>query len=127
MLQLLRIPVYREGNIISLAFATLEVTEACSGIRSLLSLLALAVAFAELTQTTTLKKLLVVLSTIPITVVANAARVTVTGVLANFFSAEMAAGFFHTFSGWLIFMVAFALLSLMGWLCTHVGHRERRI
>jgi exosortase len=120
-LQLLHIPVYREGNIISLSFATLEVTEACSGIRSLLSLMALAVAFGELTQHTSMKKLFIALSAIPITVIANAARVTATGALANFVSINMAEGFFHVFSGWLIFVVAFVFLGLEGWACTKIG------
>jgi exosortase len=120
-LPLLHIPVYREGNIISLSFATLEVTEACSGIRSLLSLMALAVAFAQLTQRTIIQKLFIALSALPITVIANSARVTVTGVLANFVSIDIAEGFFHTFSGWLVFVVAFVLLSLEGWMCTRIG------
>jgi exosortase len=120
-LPLLHIPVYREGNIISLSFATLEVTEACSGIRSLLSLTALAVAFAQLTQRTIIQKLFIALSALPITVIANSARVTVTGVLASFVSIDIAEGFFHTFSGWLVFVVAFVLLSLEGWMCTRIG------
>jgi exosortase len=120
-LHLLHIPVYREGNIISLSFGMLEVTEACSGIRSLFSLMALAVAFGELTQHTGMKKLFIALSAIPITVIANAARVTATGVLANFVSIDMAEGFFHAFSGWLIFVVAFVFLGLEGWMCTKIG------
>jgi exosortase/archaeosortase family protein len=68
-----------------------------------------------LTQHTGLKKLLIAFSAIPITIVANAARVAVTGVLANFVSVDIAEGFFHTFSGWLIF------IGLEGRLCTKIG------
>ena len=126
VLRVLQVPVYREGNLISLAFTTLEVTEACSGIRSLLSLITLAMAFAEFTQPTMLRKIIVILSAVPITVVANAARVSGTGILANYVSVRMAEGFFHTFSGWLVFMVAFVLLVLEGWLLASWGTWRRR-
>lgn len=109
-LDLIGIPVLREGNIIQLANTTLEVAEACSGIRSLISLLALSVAFAYFSQKTILKRIILVLSTIPIAVIANAARVSGTGILAHFYGDSVAQGFFHSFSGWLLFVVAFACL-----------------
>ena len=89
-LYLIGIPVLREGNIILLANTSLEVAEACSGIRSLISLLALSVVFAYFSQKTTLKRVLLILSTFPIAIIANAARVTGTGVLAHHYGDRVA-------------------------------------
>jgi exosortase A len=113
-LDLIGIPVLREGNIILLAHTSLEVAEACSGIRSLISLLALSVVFAYLSQKTTLKRVVLVLSTFPIAIIANAARVTGTGILAHHYGDKVAQGFFHGFSGWILFVVAFVCLFLLG-------------
>ncbi|MCJ7782902.1 MAG: exosortase/archaeosortase family protein [Desulfobacterales bacterium] len=113
-LYLIGIPALREGNIILLANTSLEVAEACSGIRSLISLLALSVVFAYLSQKTTLKRVLLVLSTFPIAIIANAARVTGTGILAHHYGDKVAQGFFHGFSGWILFVVAFVCLFVVG-------------
>jgi len=113
-LYLIGIPVLREGNIILLANTSLEVAEACSGIRSLISLLALSVVFAYFSQNTTWKRILLVLSTFPIAIIANAARVTGTGILAHHYGDKVAQGFFHGFSGWILFVVAFICLFLLG-------------
>ena len=113
-LYLIGIPVLREGNIMQLANTSLEVAEACSGIRSLISLLALSVVFAYFSQNTTLKRVLLVLSTFPIAIIANAARVTGTGILAHHYGDKVAQGFFHGFSGWILFVVAFICLFLLG-------------
>jgi exosortase len=113
-LYLVGIPALREGNIILLANTSLEVAEACSGIRSLISLLALSVVFAYFSQKTILKRVLLILSTFPIAIIANAARVTGTGILAHYYGEKVAQGFFHGFSGWILFVVAFACLFLLG-------------
>jgi exosortase len=109
-LQLIHLPVYREGNIIFLPHTTLEIVEACSGIRSLVSLLALAVVFAYMTQRQTGKRWILVLSAVPIALIANAFRIWGTGVLAFLYGTKVAEGFYHTFAGWLVFIVAFVLL-----------------
>jgi exosortase len=109
-LHLVQMPVYREGNIIFLPHTTLEVVEACSGIRSLVSLLALAVVFATITQRQVWKQWVLVLSAIPIALTANALRIWGTGVMAHVYGTQLAEGFYHTFAGWLIFVVAFGLL-----------------
>lgn len=119
-LQLINLPVYREGNVIFLPHTTLEVVEACSGIRSLVSLLALAVVFAYMTQRQTWKIALVVLTAIPIAIVANAFRIWGTGVLAHFYGSQVAEGFYHTFAGWLVFVVAFILLTFVGFLLSRL-------
>jgi exosortase A len=120
-LYLIGIPALREGNIILLANTSLEVAEACSGIRSLISLLALSVVFAYFSQKTTLKRVLVILSTFPIAIIANAARVTGTGILAHHYGDKVAQGFFHGFSGWILFVVAFVCLFVVGSLLSRVG------
>src|SRR5262245_32478793 len=109
-LDLLGVPVLLDGNVIHLSQLSLGVTEACSGIRSLMSLLAVAVAWAALTLPGIWAMLGLVASVIPITVLANASRVVSTGLIAQRFGIEYAEGFFHTFSGWVIFLVAFVCL-----------------
>lgn len=119
-LQLLRIPVLREGNIIYLASCTLEVAEACSGIRSLISLIALGVVYSYFTQKKLWKRILLTAFTVPIAIIANALRVAGTGLLAHFVSQQVASGFFHYFSGWLVFLVAFLFLVGLGFVLSRV-------
>ena len=105
-LQLLGIPVFREGNVISLAHTTLEVTEACSGIRSLLSLFTLAVLYGYFTDPRLGARVAIALSSIPIAIIANGLRIAGTGVAAHYISPSMATGFFHAFSGWTMFLTS---------------------
>lgn len=109
-LDLLGVPVLLDGNVIQLSQISLGVTEACSGIRSLISLLALAVAWAYLTLPGVWSMLILAAAAVPITIVANAARVVTTGLIGQWFGIEYAQGFFHTFSGWIIFLFAFVCL-----------------
>lgn len=104
------IPVLREGNVIILATTSLEVAEACSGIRSLITLLTLGIVYGYFTDPRASVRLLIALSTIPVAILANAFRVAGTGVAAHFLGTAAAEGFFHTFSGWLVFVVAFSML-----------------
>ena len=113
LLKLIGIAVWREGNIIMLPDIMLEVADACSGIRSLMSLLALSVAFAFLSRTSNAKKWIIVLSALPIAVVTNGLRVIITGIVAQYWSAKAAEGFFHEFAGLLIFALAAAVLLLI--------------
>jgi exosortase len=109
----LGIPALREGNVILLSTATLEVAEACSGIRSMVSLLAAGMVYGYFTDDRTVRRVLLALSTLPIAVAANALRVAGTGVLAHVAGAAAADGFFHTFAGWLVFMSALAMMFLV--------------
>lgn len=109
-LQALSIPVLREGNVITLAAMQLEVAEACSGIRSLMSLLSLAIVYGYFTHDSAWRRGALIAASIPIAICANAARVAGTGVAAHYYGSAAAEGFLHTFSGWLIFVVAFGLL-----------------
>jgi exosortase len=105
----MQIPVLREGNVLELAQQKLSVVEACSGIRSLLSLTFLSLVYGYFFESKIWMRVVLFLSTIPIAIVANASRVTLTGVLTEY-KPELAEGFFHTASGWVIFMVALAIL-----------------
>jgi exosortase len=109
-LDLLGVPVLLDGNVIQLSQISLGVTEACSGIRSLISLLALAVAWAYLTLPGGWSMLILAVAAVPITIAANAARVVTTGLIGQWIGIEYAQGFFHTFSGWIIFLFAFVCL-----------------
>lgn len=113
------IPVLREGNVLQLPGRSLEVAEACSGIRSLVSLLMLGIILGYFTERRTGARVLIALAAVPIAIVANAARVAGTGLASELVSPAAADGFFHTFSGWLMFVVAFAGLMLVqrliGW------------
>jgi len=119
----LGIPVLREGNLIMLASTTLEVAEACSGLRSLLSLLALGTVYGYFSQDVMWKRWMLVILSVPIAIIANAARVSGTGILAHYFGPEAAEGFYHTFEGWLVFVVAFVLLFVCGLVLGKIGRQ----
>jgi exosortase len=123
-LQLLNIPVLREGNIIHLSSHSLEVADACSGLRSLLSLLALGVIFAYFGQKFFWKRALVVLACIPIAVFLNALRVGVTGALAHYYGMAAAEGFFHSFSGYVMFIAAFVMMVMVGLFLNQIGRKK---
>jgi exosortase len=104
------IPVLREGNILELPSMTIAVAEACSGIRSLMSLLTLAIVLAYFMGRSPGARIAVVLSALPIAIAANALRVAGTGMAAHWVGRRAAEGFLHGFSGWLMFVAAFGAL-----------------
>jgi exosortase len=104
------VPVLREGNVLILANTTLEVAEACSGIRSLVSLMTLAIVFGYFSDPRGWVRMLLALSSVPVAIVTNGLRVAGTGIAAHRFGAAAAQGFFHEFSGWLVFISAFVLM-----------------
>jgi exosortase len=108
-LSLLGIPVLRDGNVLELASQKLSVVEACSGIRSLLSLTFLALVYAFMFDKKVWMRWALFLLTIPIAILANSGRVTMTGLISEY-DAELARGFFHTVEGWIVFLFALALL-----------------
>jgi exosortase len=110
VLSLWGIPVLREGNIIVLATTTLEVAEACSGIRSLVSLLTLGIVYGYFTDPRSGVRLAIALTSVPVAIVTNGLRVAGTGVAAHYYGLEAATGFFHAFSGWLVFVVSLGIL-----------------
>ena len=108
------VPVLRDGNVLQVPGRTLEVAEACSGIRSLISLFTIAVVLGYFaSRGGRAARLTLVLAAVPIAVVANAARVAGTGLACYWLTPAAAEGFFHTFSGWLMFGVALAGLLLV--------------
>lgn len=113
-LQLCGVIVMREGNIIMFPSTTLEVADACSGIRSILSLLALAVAYSFFIQIPAKFRVLIMLMALPIAVFTNALRVIITGFLAQWWGAKAAEGFFHEFAGLAVFALAMVLLVGLG-------------
>jgi exosortase len=120
------VPVLREGNILHVPGRALEVAEACSGIRSLMSLLMLAIVLGYFTERRTGGRVAIALAAIPIAILANAARVAGTGLFAYWVSPAAAEGFFHTFSGWMVFVVALGgLLALQRFLEMARLRRER--
>jgi len=108
-----QVPVLREGNIIQLANARLEVAEACSGIRSLISLLTLAIVYGYFVESRIWVRIVLAFAAIPVAIAANACRVAGTGLAAHYYGEEAAEGFFHAFSGWLVFVVAFVMLFVL--------------
>ncbi len=147
-MRLFDIPVLRQGNVIELMplnareTKKLEVVEACSGIRSLMTLVTLAVVFAYFTYPQTpdadanvdnqrrgkrftsfglWRSVIIVLAAVPIAILTNAMRVSGTGILARYYGTEIADGFFHSFSGWVVYIVAFLLLFAVGWALDRAG------
>lgn len=113
LLPLMRVPVLREGNVLVLPAMTLEVAEACSGIRSLLSLLTLSIFFAYFRKRTPAQGILLAIASIPIAIAANALRLVATGVSVQYWDPEKALGFFHEFSGLVVFLLSIVLLVLL--------------
>lgn len=109
-LPVLGIPVLQQGNIIQLPTMPLEVAEACSGIRSLLSLATLSIIYGYLSEKSTAKRILLAVASVPIAVLANSARIVATGGLVQYVNPDAARGFFHLFSGWLMFLISFGML-----------------
>ena len=113
LLPLFGVPVLREGNVIELPLMKLEVAEACSGIRSLMSLFTLAVFYGYFLEKSLWRRVLLVLASIPIAIAANAVRIVGTGLCVQYWDPDKAMGFFHEFSGWVVFLVSLACLYLV--------------
>lgn len=118
------VPVLREGNVLHLPSRSLEVIEACSGIRSLISLLMLAILLGCFTERRVGARMVIAVAAVPIAIIANAARVAGTGLASEWVSPAAADGFFHNFSGWVVFVVATAGLLLVQRALTYFGRRE---
>ncbi|MGO9340648.1 MAG: exosortase A [Terracidiphilus sp.] len=119
LLPIFGVPVLREGNIIELPAMRLEVAEACSGIRSLLSLFTLSVFYGYFLEKSTLRRVILALASIPIAIAANAVRILGTGLCVQYWDPDKALGFFHEFSGWVMFLVSLG--------CLFIIHRMMRL
>jgi len=128
LLSLAGVPVLRDGNVIRLPAVSLEVAQACSGIRSLMSLGALAVVYGYLLEPRALRRAALTLAAIPIAVAANGLRVMGTGLVGYYWDPDKAEGFFHTFSGWVIFvastMMLFGLHGFISWIGSWRKHTQ---
>ena len=118
VIRLFGISVFLEGNVIDLGNYKLQVVEACNGLRYLFPLITLGVIVAYFYQDKFWKKCLIVISTLPITILMNSIRIGVIGVLVEYWGIEMAEGFLHDFEGWVIFMICFGILLAEMWLLT---------
>ena len=118
VIRLFGISVFLEGNVIDLGSYKLQVVEACNGLRYLFPLITLGVIVAYFYQEKIWKKILIIISTLPITILMNSMRIGVIGVLVEYWGIEMAEGFLHDFEGWIIFMLCFGILLTEMWLLT---------
>jgi exosortase len=118
VLPVLGVPTIHEGNVIELPVMKLEVAEACSGIRSLMSLFTLAVFYGYFLEKTTTRRVILALASIPIAVAANVVRIVGTGLCVQYWDPDKALGFFHEFSGWVMFVISLA--------CLYLVHRAMR-
>jgi exosortase len=106
---------------------TLEVVEACSGIRSLMSLLALAAGYGYLVEKSIPVRWFLVLAMIPLAIISNGTRVMITAIMANYMGPKAAEGFMHEFSGWVIFVVATAMFLVLHSVITLIRKKIGRV
>jgi exosortase len=114
LLQLVGIPATRAGNIINLPNYSLEVAEACSGLRSLVTLLALGAIYARLTLPGVWRPALLFVITVPIAICANIFRIFITGIGAHLISPKVAESFLHEISGIMVFLIALVMIIFVG-------------
>jgi exosortase len=114
-IDLIGLSVLREGNIITLPNITLQVVEACSGLRSLVTLLAMSALLASMAPFRAYSQWILFLAAVPVALLCNVIRLVGTAILAHNFGAGMAQGFIHDFSGWLVFVLGLGLLLLVYW------------
>ncbi|WP_240342557.1 exosortase C-terminal domain/associated protein EpsI [Methylococcus sp. EFPC2] len=124
-IRLFDISVYLEGNVIDLGSMQLQVVEACSGLRYLFPLMSLAFICAYFFKVAMWKRVLVFLSSIPVTVIMNSLRIGIIGVTVEYWGKDMAEGFLHDFEGWFIFMVCTGVLIAEMWVLAQIGGQKR--
>ena len=121
VIRLFGITVYLEGNVIDLGAFKLQVVEACNGLRYLFPLMTLGFISAYFFKGALWKRVVIFLSTIPITVLMNSFRIGVIGVMVEYWGPSMAEGFLHDFEGWAVFMACTAVLVGEMWLLARIG------
>ena len=117
---------YREGNIIDMGFTQLQVVDACNGLRYLFPLVVLAILVAYFSKAAWWKKVVVVLSAIPISIFINGLRIASVGLLYPIWGPQVAEGFFHDFSGWVIFMISLGILLVELWVLNRLFKSKRK-
>lgn len=126
MLEWRHVPVRLSGNVIRLPGQSLFVTEACSGLRSLTALLALGLLIGGLWLRSSWSRAAVVVAAIPVAMMLNAIRIFLTGFIVYFVNPALAQGVMHYTEGWVMFVVAFAILAALAWLLAQLEGRWRR-
>jgi exosortase len=127
VMQTLGMRVYSEGNVIVMDSHSIGVAEACSGLRMLVIFFALSTAVAMISQRAWWERLLVVLSAVPIALIANITRITVTGILFQVAGAEIAEKVFHDLAGWLMMPFGLALLGIESWILSRLFIQEDEV
>lgn len=127
VIRLFGISVFLEGNVIDLGTYQLQVVEACSGLRYLFPLISLSFVAAYLYNVETWKRVIIFLSSVPITVLMNSFRIGVIGVLVEYYGIEQAEGFLHDFEGWIIFMACMGILFIEMALLARIGVNKRSL
>lgn len=120
------VTAYREGNVIDLGPAQLQIVEACSGLRYLFPLLALTVLAVYLYRESLWKRAVIVASSIPISILLNGFRIGVIGILVGAYGQAAAEGFTHFFEGWIFFVASLALLCVEMWILARIGSSASR-
>jgi exosortase len=113
LLTLAGVPVIREGNVIQMSSLTLDVAEACNGLRFLISLITIAIVYGYLNEPGLARRVWLVLAAIPVAIGANGLRIMVSGLVGAYWSPQKAEGLVHTFSGILVFAISLVLLALV--------------
>ncbi|HET6513551.1 MAG TPA: VPLPA-CTERM-specific exosortase XrtD [Thermodesulfovibrionales bacterium] len=124
MLQAAGMPVYREGNIIDLGFTRLQVVDACSGLRYIVPMMLIGLLIAYWFKGHIWKKTALFLLSLPLSIFMNSFRIAFTGMLYSIVGPAAAEGFFHGFSGWLVFMAAFPVFLAGMWVLKRLPPRD---
>ncbi|GAA3961738.1 VPLPA-CTERM-specific exosortase XrtD [Allohahella marinimesophila] len=119
-IRLFGLPVMQDGNVLHMGSFSMLVEEACSGLRYMYPLVSIGLIVAYFYRGPVWQKVLIVLSTVPITIGMNSLRIAVTGLIIRYWGSQAAEGFLHSFEGWIVFMLAFALLMLEIWVLTRL-------
>ncbi|RJP83690.1 MAG: VPLPA-CTERM-specific exosortase XrtD [Desulfobacteraceae bacterium] len=120
MLQAYGMSAYREGNVIDLGFTQLQVVDACNGLRYLMPLIVLGIFLTYFFKAALWKKIVLVLTTVPISIIVNSLRIASVGILYQYWGPMVAEGFFHDFSGWSIFMLSLGILLFEMWILKNI-------
>ena len=127
MLQLEGMSAHREGNIIDLGFTQLQMVDACSGLRYIFPLIILSLLIAYFYKEALWKRAIIVISSIPLSIITNSLRIAITGILYEVWGARVAEGFFYGFSGWLIFIISLGILLVEMWGLKKIGGKGLKV
>jgi exosortase len=125
-LETVNVPVLRDGNVLVLSNYSMEVVEACSGIRSLLTLISLGIIYGYFVERRRWVRYTLVILMVPSAIISNSLRIMGAAMIAHRFGPAAAEGFLHTFSGWVIFVASLLVLLGFHWILRHIGNRQMK-